>query len=227
MTAAWAQESLSLLLSLLLHGLVLSLFFLERGVAVPIQVPQPPALRVSLVPLHNAPPVPQRSAAPRPAPAVPVATRPAQPASSPAAAQSLPLPAVSREEPAPSPAPERAPERVPPAAASPPPAAQEQAADAAAAYVEQISHIIAGHWSRPPDARREMRAELLIQLIPTGEVVGVRVVRSSGHAAFDASAEAAVWRSGGFPEIRNMPRGLFERRFRRLRLLFRPEDLYR
>ena len=70
-----------------------------------------------------------------------------------------------------------------------------------------------------------MEAELALQLIPTGEVVSVTVIRSSGNPAFDRSAINAVEKAGEFPELRQLPPGEFEKTFRRFRLLFKPEDL--
>jgi TonB family protein len=66
---------------------------------------------------------------------------------------------------------------------------------------------------------------LAIQLIPTGEVVSVNVLNSSGSAAFDRSAVNAVEKAGEFPQLQNLPPREFEKTFRRFRLLFRPEDL--
>lgn len=96
---------------------------------------------------------------------------------------------------------------------------------ASQSYLEAIANRVTENWSRPPSARNLMEVELLIELVPTGDVVGVTVVRSSGNEAFDRSAENAVWRSQRFdvPEDRQM----FERNFRRFRVLFRPEDLMR
>ena len=70
-----------------------------------------------------------------------------------------------------------------------------------------------------------MECELSIQLIPTGEVVSVTLVRSSGNPAFDSSAINAVQKAGAFPELQNLPSGEFEKSFRRLTLIFKPEDL--
>jgi colicin import membrane protein len=70
-----------------------------------------------------------------------------------------------------------------------------------------------------------MEVELAIQLIPTGEVVSVTVVRSSGNTAFDRSAVNAVQKAAAFPELQKLPNGEFEKTFRRFRLLFKPEDL--
>ncbi len=81
------------------------------------------------------------------------------------------------------------------------------------------------NWSRPPSSRTGMKARLLVELIPTGEVVTVTVVDGSGNGAFDRSAENAVRQAGRFdvPE----DNALFEKHFRRFYLLFQPEDLLR
>jgi len=100
-----------------------------------------------------------------------------------------------------------------------------QAEAAAQSYVAAIERRIADNWSRPPSARRGMQSVLEIQLVPTGRVVDVRVVESSGNAAFDRSAEQAVRRVDQFDVVRDMSSEVFERHFRRLRLVFNPEDL--
>ncbi|WP_157960399.1 cell envelope integrity protein TolA [Marinimicrobium alkaliphilum] len=101
----------------------------------------------------------------------------------------------------------------------------QRAQTLAQSYVGQIAARIEQNWSRPPSARRDMEVELLIQLVPTGRVVNVTVTRSSGDAAFDRSAEQAVNRVERFTEVQDMPTDLFERQFRQLRLVFKPEDL--
>ena len=88
-----------------------------------------------------------------------------------------------------------------------------------------IYQRVVANWSRPPSARNGMQARLLVELIPTGEVVGVTIVESSGNGVFDRSAEAAVRKAHTFEVPREAD--LFERHFRRFSLLFRPEDLLR
>lgn len=95
----------------------------------------------------------------------------------------------------------------------------------AASYATLIQQTVVNYWSRPPSARNGMEALLQIQLIPTGEVVSVSVLKSSGNTAFDRSAVNAVEKAGSFPELQNLPNREFENTFRRFRLLFRPEDL--
>lgn len=92
-------------------------------------------------------------------------------------------------------------------------------------YEEAIAMAIEDNWSRPPSARRDMQVVLRIQLIPTGEVVGVSVLKSSGDQAFDRSAINAVNKATRFPEVAEAPPQVFERRLRSLQLVFRPEDL--
>jgi TonB family protein len=103
----------------------------------------------------------------------------------------------------------------------------EQASDLemTQSYVALITRVIQDNWSRPPSARNEMEAELVIQLIPTGEVVSVSVARSSGLVAFDRSAVRAVEKAERFPELQQLPTRIFNKDFRTLRLKFKPEDL--
>lgn len=95
----------------------------------------------------------------------------------------------------------------------------------AASYAALIRDTVTGYWSRPPSARNGMQALLELQLVPTGEVVSVNILKSSGSVAFDRSAVNAVEKAGSFPELKNLPPREFEKTFRRFQLLFRPEDL--
>lgn len=101
----------------------------------------------------------------------------------------------------------------------------QQSQEVAQSYVNVISQRIENNWSRPPSARLGMQCVLEIQLVPTGQVVNVTIVESSGNSAFDRSAEQAVKRVDRFEEVQDMPSHVFERHFRQLRLVFKPEDL--
>ncbi len=94
-------------------------------------------------------------------------------------------------------------------------------------YIALIRDSIEFNWSVPPSARNGMTVVLKIQLVPTGEVVAVNILQSSGNDAYDRSAEQAVRKTKRFTEIKQMPLDLFEREFRSFNLLFRPEDLLR
>ncbi len=95
----------------------------------------------------------------------------------------------------------------------------------ARSYQLGIYQLVVANWSRPPSARNGMQARLMVELIPTGEVIGVTIVESSGNSAFDRSAETAVRKARTF-EV-PIESAVFERYFRRFSLLFRPEDLLR
>ncbi|MCV6603884.1 MAG: TonB C-terminal domain-containing protein, partial [Porticoccaceae bacterium] len=95
----------------------------------------------------------------------------------------------------------------------------------ASSYLAIIQRRVSGNWSRPPSARLGMEAELIIQLVPTGRIASVRIVKSSGNAAFDQSVEQAVQKAESFPELKNLEARVFEKHFRNLRMVFRPEDL--
>ncbi len=97
--------------------------------------------------------------------------------------------------------------------------------DMTASFTALIRQTVVNYWSRPPSARNGMQAVLQLQLIPTGDIVGVTVVQSSGDAAFDRSAVNAVEKAARFPELQKLPPREFEKTFRRFKLLFKPEDL--
>ena len=88
-----------------------------------------------------------------------------------------------------------------------------------------IYKLVVANWSRPPSARNNMEAKLLVELLPTGDVVSVTILEPSGNGAFDRSAEAAVRKARRFDVP--VESRLFERYFRRFTLLFRPGDLLR
>jgi colicin import membrane protein len=96
---------------------------------------------------------------------------------------------------------------------------------AALSYADAIRRRVEENWSRPSSARNGMKVGLRINLVPTGAVVNVTVLNSSGNAAFDRSAIRAVDRIGQFSEIKTMPPRIFEREFRQFTLLFQPQDL--
>lgn len=99
----------------------------------------------------------------------------------------------------------------------------EDLSEKVSSYTAMIQRKIMKNWSRPPSARNGMEAELEARLLPSGEITSVRIVKGSGSRAFDDSALLAVEKVRKFdlPEDAD----LYERQFKRIRLLFRPEDL--
>ncbi|ABD81790.1 cell envelope integrity protein TolA [Saccharophagus degradans] len=102
---------------------------------------------------------------------------------------------------------------------------EDSYATQAQSYAALIRQRVERSWSRPPSARNGMRCELSIQLVPSGRVIDVQISRSSGDAAFDRAALKAVKKIEAFPELQDMPIGLFEREFRNFKMVFQPEDL--
>ena len=103
---------------------------------------------------------------------------------------------------------------------------EETTADAQTmTYMDAIKRAIVEQWSRPPSARNDMKARFLVELVPSGEVLSVIRIESSGNAAFDRSAEVAIRKADPF----EMPpdHDLFEANFRRFTLQFNPQDLLR
>jgi len=80
-------------------------------------------------------------------------------------------------------------------------------------------------WNRPPSARNGMKAILQIQMLPTGELLDVRITQTSGDAAFDRASENAVYGAAPFTELQDLPINIFNANFRTLSLIFQPEDL--
>jgi len=104
-------------------------------------------------------------------------------------------------------------------------AASADAQAVAQSYRYGIYQKVVANWSRPPSARNGMEARLQVELVPTGDVVAVMLLESSGSSAFDRSAEQAVKRARRFEVPKDG--AIFEQYFRRFTLLFKPEDLLR
>ena len=104
-------------------------------------------------------------------------------------------------------------------------AASADAEAVAQSYRYGIYQKVVANWSRPPSARNGMEARLQVELVPTGDVVAVMLLESSGSSAFDRAAEQAVKKARRF----EVPKegAIFEQYFRRFTLLFKPEDLLR
>ena len=88
-----------------------------------------------------------------------------------------------------------------------------------------IQQAVQQVWNRPPSARNGMRAILQIQMLPTGELLDVRITQTSGDPAFDRASENAVYSAAPFTELRDLQINIFNANFRTLSLIFQPEDL--
>ena len=79
------------------------------------------------------------------------------------------------------------------------------------------------NWKQPSSAQKGMTLEILITLVPTGEIIQVNLTKSSGNQAFDNSALNAVQKVSKFENL-DMGRKLFDNHFRKFTLVFNPEN---
>ena len=104
-------------------------------------------------------------------------------------------------------------------------AARQQAIAAAArdralaTWVDKIRAKIRGNIRLPGDMSGNPEAIFDVTQLPTGEVISIRLRKSSGHKGYDDAVERAILKSSPLPKP-DQP-NLFERQ---LELRFRPQD---
>ena len=76
---------------------------------------------------------------------------------------------------------------------------QTQAHSAIGALVGQIRAKVIENWNKPPGLMWNLEAVISVKVHPTGEVLYVKVVKSSGDIYFDRSAENAVYKASPLP----------------------------
>lgn len=86
----------------------------------------------------------------------------------------------------------------------------------------QIKQHVTGMWNYPHGVDRKLEVEVRVRLVPTGEVVSVVIVKSSGKAALDKSVEKAIYAASPLPVPKDSL--VFESQFRSFKMKFRPED---
>jgi len=86
-------------------------------------------------------------------------------------------------------------------------------------YIARIQARVRSQWILPPDLQGNPEAVFDVVQLPTGEVLSVRIARSSGNRAYDAAVERAILKSSPLPLPAS--RELFSRE---LKLTFRPQD---
>jgi len=86
-------------------------------------------------------------------------------------------------------------------------------------YIALIRAKVQGNWILPPDLKGNPEAIFKVVQLPTGEVLDVKLVRSSGIRAYDQAVERAILKSSPLPKPPN--EALFSRE---LELRFRPRD---
>ncbi|HHJ15344.1 MAG TPA: cell envelope integrity protein TolA, partial [Gammaproteobacteria bacterium] len=89
-------------------------------------------------------------------------------------------------------------------------------------YVLHIKEKVQQKWIKPPSSGSELSCTVEVRLIPGGEVVDAKIVRSSGNPAFDRSVEAAVFKASPLPVP---PDPDVMEKFRTIRFEFKPGSL--
>jgi len=99
--------------------------------------------------------------------------------------------------------------------------AEEQAQHALSQYIPHIQAKIQRNWLRPPGSSAGLSCMILVKLIPGGEVVDAKVVRSSGDPLFDRSVETAVLKASPLPLPQDT--AMFKH-FREIQFVFIPDE---
>jgi len=89
-----------------------------------------------------------------------------------------------------------------------------------AKYKGLIRSQITRNWIFPASYQKGMKCKILVRLIPSGDVVSVRIIQSSGNSAFDRSVEMAVNKASPLP-VPKSSSGLFDH-FREVEFVFDP-----
>ncbi len=89
-------------------------------------------------------------------------------------------------------------------------------------YRRLIKEEVTRHWNIPATAHDDLLCEVKVRLIPSGDVVDVHIIKSSGDAAFDRSVEKAVYRAAPL-SVPPVESGLFDE-FREVVFQFEPRN---
>ncbi len=90
-------------------------------------------------------------------------------------------------------------------------------------YLGLIKNAVSRHWTLPSQQVSGLSCEVKVRIIPSGEVIDVQIIKSSGNLAFDRSVETAVYRAAPLP-VPTIDSGLFDE-FREVIFSFEPRDV--
>ena len=68
-----------------------------------------------------------------------------------------------------------------------------------AKYTDLMRQKVSRNWLRPAGSRNDLKCTVRVRLIPSGDVVGVQIITTSGDPVFDRSVETAVRRASPLP----------------------------
>jgi colicin import membrane protein len=67
-------------------------------------------------------------------------------------------------------------------------------------YATMIKQRIKRYWIKPANVQDGLQCTLKVSLLPGGDVKQVSVIKGSGNAIFDRSAESAVYKAAPLPQ---------------------------
>ena len=88
-------------------------------------------------------------------------------------------------------------------------------------YTAKIAAKIRSRIVMPPDVPDDARAEFAVTVLPGGSVLNPRLLKSSGHVAYDNAVERAILKAQPLPLP---PDAALFNRFREMKLGFRPKE---
>jgi len=91
-----------------------------------------------------------------------------------------------------------------------------------AIYAQRIISTIEDAWMKPRNIPENLVANLRLKIRPSGRIIGVDLIKSSGNIRFDNSALQAVRRVEVFNFFNSIPKTLFEKEFQVISISFNP-----
>lgn len=91
-----------------------------------------------------------------------------------------------------------------------------------AIYAQRIIATIEDAWMKPRNIPENLVANLRLKIRPSGRIIGVDLIKSSGNIRFDNSALQAVRRVEAFNFFNSIPKTLFEKEFQVISISFNP-----
>ena len=91
-----------------------------------------------------------------------------------------------------------------------------------AMYAQRIISTIEDAWMKPRNIPENLVANLRLKIRPSGRIIGVDLIKSSGNIRFDNSVLQAVRRVEVFNFFNSIPKTLFEKEFEVISISFNP-----
>lgn len=91
-----------------------------------------------------------------------------------------------------------------------------------AMYAQRIISTIEDAWMKPRNIPENLVTNLRLKIRPSGRIIGVDLIKSSGNIRFDNSVLQAVRRVEVFNFFNSIPKTLFEKEFQVISISFNP-----